>query len=257
MVRSTEMDRSSEIGVLLIHGFASSPGIWREMRHVLRKSGFQVSAPCLAGHGKGVEDLAKAHWFDWVDSVRKAYQELRSTTSRVFVVGHSLGASLGLYFGASIIPPSGLVLMAPSVDFSFKNRFALGTVGRFVKTIPIKGFKANREGLQRTPDLGATAMPISAVRANLEFKGLVRAMLPAVSCPVLILVGKEDRLVPRGSAEYILSKISAMDQNRELVILPNSQHAIPLDLDREVAFELSVQFIKRTSGMMNMEAIRS
>src|SRR5436190_11697172 len=65
-------------GVLLTHGFTSSPAEVRPLGLFLAEQGYTVYAPRLAGHGTAPEDLQTTSWPEWVASARAGLAELRA-----------------------------------------------------------------------------------------------------------------------------------------------------------------------------------
>jgi carboxylesterase len=87
-------------GVLLIHGFASTPPELRRLGEVLAANGFRCHAPALPGHGTTPEDLERTTWEDWAACVAAEFDELASECDDVMVVGQSMGGTLALHLAA-------------------------------------------------------------------------------------------------------------------------------------------------------------
>jgi pimeloyl-ACP methyl ester carboxylesterase len=58
-----------------------------------------------------------------------------------------------------------------------------------------------------------------------------RPLLPTVSCPTLVMVGRQDRWSPLGQHE----EIAALIPNAELVLIENSGHMAPVEAPEEVS----------------------
>ncbi len=83
-------------GCLVIHGLTGTPGTVAVLHDALLAAGFRVAAPCLAGHGIDVQDLAASNWDQWYATVRVAFEALRRDVDRVYCAGTSLGALLAM-----------------------------------------------------------------------------------------------------------------------------------------------------------------
>ena len=83
-------------GVLLCHGFTSTPQSMRPWADYLVNAGLTVSLPRLPGHGTTWQELGRTRWEDWYGEVDRAYEELRGQASEVFVMGLSIGGCLAL-----------------------------------------------------------------------------------------------------------------------------------------------------------------
>jgi 3-oxoadipate enol-lactonase len=79
-----------------------------------------------------------------------------------------------------------------------------------------------------------------AVRAVTD-RGSIRGQLPAIRCPVLVLVGSEDTATPRVRSERIASVIP----QARLVSVPNAGHLSALEQPAQVAQHL-VEHLKRS-----------
>ena len=85
---------STEVGVLLLHGFTSTPAQFMELAEYLAGKGVSVYAPLIAGHGTKPEDLEKTTSKDWIESCEKALDELSEKVKKVFVLGNSFGGNI-------------------------------------------------------------------------------------------------------------------------------------------------------------------
>ena len=83
-------------GVLLVHGFTSTPASMTPWAEHLAGAGFRVSVPVLPGHGTVWQDLNRTGWQDWYAEVDRAFLELRGHGEPVFVAGLSMGGGLAL-----------------------------------------------------------------------------------------------------------------------------------------------------------------
>ena len=103
--------KKGSAGVLLIHGFTSTPYILQELGKSLAELGYTVYAPLIAGHGTHPDDLAATNWQDWCDSVEAAYLELSKECDQIYVIGVSLGSNLAAAL-ATKQKIAGLVMIA-------------------------------------------------------------------------------------------------------------------------------------------------
>ena len=102
--------------MLLCHGFTGSPQSLRPWAEYLAEAGLSVSLPRLPGHGTTWQEMARTRWEDWFAEVNRAFEELRSWSDEIFVMGLSMGGCLALRLAELHGPAvSGLVLVNPSV----------------------------------------------------------------------------------------------------------------------------------------------
>src|SRR5258708_1223220 len=77
------IDNKAAVGVLMLHGFNSTPGVFKELSAYMAEKGFNVYAPVIAGHGTTPSDLMKTNSEDWLTSAREAYVKLKSVSEKV------------------------------------------------------------------------------------------------------------------------------------------------------------------------------
>ena len=57
----------NEVGVLVCHGYSSTPQSMRPWAQHLADQGYTVRLPLLPGHGTTWQDLGRTRWTDWYD----------------------------------------------------------------------------------------------------------------------------------------------------------------------------------------------
>ena len=65
---------TSNVGVLVVHGFTGNPSSMRELAQEFADAGFNVEMPRLAGHGTEVSDLLDKRWSHWSAAAEAADQ---------------------------------------------------------------------------------------------------------------------------------------------------------------------------------------
>ncbi|MDP2741613.1 MAG: carboxylesterase, partial [bacterium] len=83
------INKNSKIGVLMLHGFTSTPRQFKELSLYLSEKGYNVLAPLIAGHGTSPKDLMENSPKEWTESAKKAYFKLKGISEKVFIVGNS------------------------------------------------------------------------------------------------------------------------------------------------------------------------
>ena len=101
---------SDDVGVLLCHGFTSTPQSMRDWGEHLAAEGISVRCPRLPGHGTAWRELNRTRWTDWYATVEREFGLLRSTCRSVFVFGQSMGGALALRLAQEHPEVTGLVL---------------------------------------------------------------------------------------------------------------------------------------------------
>lgn len=231
-------------GVLLCHGFTSTPASMRPWADYLAAAGLSVRLPLLPGHGTSHRDLATTAWTDWYDTAAAALTDLRSTCDHVFVFGLSMGGTLTLrlaqQFGGDV---AGIVLVNASVHTE-DPRAPFAKVLRYVMpTIPAIGNDIKKPGQDEFP---YTRVPVKAVLQLQQLWSAVRADIESVSQPTLMFVSAEDHIVEASNGVWLAERIPAVDKSS--IVLENSYHVATLDNDAPLIFDKSLEFVRRISG---------
>ncbi|MDI3257838.1 MAG: alpha/beta fold hydrolase [Kyrpidia sp.] len=222
------------VGIVLVHGFTGSPSELRPMGQWLAERGYTVTGPLLAGHGTSPRDMERTGWRDWLNSVREAAASLADRCERVVVAGLSMGGSLALYLGSGAAGPAAdavISMCAPIYLWDWRAH-----VARFVA--PFHRF--HRDGAAGYPEeirqylAGYDITPTRCVGELLALIRRIRALLPEILVPTLVLQARRDRTVRPRSAEYILSRLGSSD--KELRWYDQSGHILTVDRDRETVW---------------------
>ena len=245
--REIFIDNKSEIGVLLLHGFTSSPCRFEELAAFLSDEGFSVYAPLIAGHGTTAEDLMRTSPDDWTSSVIAAYWKLKQTTNRVVVVGASFGANLAFWLEQEISDNlAGIISLSAPVFLRFQNfiKFRYWTYGRF-KTYYRKPSWANwTDSIDRKDDIVYPIIPIKSLKDFLDFVNKDTILhLPNVKAPILIAQSVSDPLLRAQSAQYIFNTVGS--EAKELHWFKIRRHNLICHDTKEELFEKIYDFIKK------------
>lgn len=231
------------VGALLVHGFTSSPQNMRGLGEQLASRGLSVVGPRLPGHGTTWQDCNTRTPEEWTDTVETAFEHLSSETEEVFLVGLSFGGALCLDLAARYPDRvAGVVTLAGLVFTKDPRRFLAPLLARILTSLPGVGNDiADPEGREIVYD----RFPVKSGHRMLGYAGRVKASLPQVTAPILIMHGRQDHTVEPENASYIYEHVGSED--KELVWLERSYHVITLDYDRERVTDLTFDFIKRHS----------
>jgi carboxylesterase len=240
-----------ETGVLICHGFTGTPQSMRPWAQYLAGRGLTVSLPLLPGHGTRWQDMQATGWPDWYAEVDRELRALLDTCSQVFVCGLSMGGTLALRLaekhGAAV---SGLVLVNPSVKADGIPIKAVPVLRHVLPSAPGIASDIAREG---SSELGYSRVPLRALHSLTGFWPLVRAALPQVTQPLLLLHSKADHVVHPSNSALVLGKISSTDVTER--VLERSYHVATLDHDDERIFAESYAFIERLSAPTATEEV--
>jgi carboxylesterase len=231
----------------------------------LKRAGYLVRCPTLAGHCGTEADLAATCWHDWYRSAEAALLELSEQCERIVVAGLSTGAVLGLMLAARHPDKvAGLTLYSPTLWLNgrgvpwYANLFRLITSRRLASLFrfPVPaGFGIKDERLRTFITCALTVPGTSAVPfatpgvAVLERQRLVGAVLPDIAkikSPVLMLHPREDDYADLSNAAYLQK---ALGGPVDLVVLEDSYHLVTVDRQRNEVLERTLGFLDRIAEL--------
>jgi len=238
----------NKTGILLIHGFTGTPKEMRWMGEYLHAKGYTALGMRLTGHATRPENMIRSRWQDWLLSVEDGYNLLRTCTERIFVAGLSMGGVLSLTF-ASQFPVAGVVAM--STPYALPEDWRLKIVKPLSSVLPYipKGDGGPSQGWVGTEWKQHVAYPQHPVRSIGELNqlmGAMRAALPQVEVPALIINARQDDYIIRDSAEKIYAALGSAD--KQLIWIDGSGHVLTEEPPREIAFQAAADFIQRVSA---------
>lgn len=237
-------DGSDDVGVLLCHGFTGCPQSLRPWAEHLAAAGLTVRLPLLPGHGTRWQDANRTGWPDWYGAVDAAFRELSKRCTKVFVCGLSMGGTLALRLaeqhGSAL---SGLVLVNPSVTNLRRTAKLAPLLAPVMPSVAAIGSDIRKPGVV---ELAYPRTPVRAYVSLRELWALVRAELPKVAQPVLLLHSAEDHVVEPVNSKIVLDGISSTDVRE--IVLQDSYHVATLDNDAPRIFDESLSFVRRLSA---------
>lgn len=237
----------SDIGVLLCHGFPGAPGSMRDWADRLVDAGYTVRLPLLPGHGTRWPDANRTTFDDWLAEVTRAFQELRSSCRAVVICGLSMGGTLTLRL-AELYPDAvdGIVLVNPSVMTTrWDAKLLLPWLWRVVPAYPGIIGDIAKPGVVEP---GYKYIPTKAAYSLSKAWPVVRADLPKISAPVLLLHSTIDHIVEPENARIVRSEIGSTDVT--VIELTRSYHVATMDHDAELIFATSVEFIEKVTASL-------
>ncbi len=223
--------------IVLVHGWGLHGGVWRELAERLALS-FRVLLPDLPGHGRSpaangdftladvVAELqghmaAPAVWVGWSLGALVALTAARRFPQRVSQLV-LIGATPRFVQAPDwpcAMPPSTLAQFARDLEDDYR-----ATLVRFLNLQMGAGEAARAAVRQLRAMLMEHGEPEpAALRSGLQWlaNADLRADLPAITAPVLVLHGQYDRLTPPAAAEFLARQLPAA----RLELIPSAGHA--------------------------------
>jgi carboxylesterase len=242
---------NAHIGILLIHGFTSTPANFQKFGESFIEKGFSVSIPLLPGHGTVPEDLLSVAWQDWKHAVCDAYDTLATNCTHIFVIGLSLGGALALHLAKEKTSIRKIYLLVPAVYPIFIFKIFIKLLP-FLKWTGLKfwGHVAGDVKDPKSGELGYGRVPINAFKElSLLMQETVK-IIPQVKANTLILQSKVDHKLPANKAKEIYKNLGS--NSKEIVYLENTFHVIPVDLETQTVYKKILNDIENYMTLTTM-----
>lgn len=205
--------------ILFIHGMWGTPKVWENFAPAFEAAGYVCECLRLPFHDTLISEtpnpnIGTASLRDYVDFV---VARVSKTDTPPILVGHSMGGLIAQMVAAEVelagvialtpAPPAGVFALRPSTMRIFKN---ILLTPKFWKKPTCLGYKAARYGLLHTlSEADARAhykdMVWESGRATFEIafwtldkSKAARLNRDKIRCPVLLVSGGQDRIVPTG-----------------------------------------------------------
>jgi len=228
------------VGVVMSHGFTSTPASVRPWAQHLADAGLTVRLPLLPGHGATWHETNRSRWPQWYEAVREAYAEVAERCDVVFGAGLSMGACLVTRLAEEHPDKiAGLVLVNPAFGTRRFDAKLAPYIAWAVRSRPSIGGDIKR------PDVAERAQgrtPIVAFASVLKLWQSTVTDLPKLRAPVLMFRSRVDHVVDSLSGELLFA--GASNTTVREVILEHSYHVATLDNDAPQIFSGSLEFIR-------------
>ena len=204
--------------VVLIHGACSQPAHFDAWREAFRVAGYDCTAPALPGHAPSDRRTLRGSGFD--DYVAAMRQAVSDTARKPILVGHSMGALIARLLAAEGRARA-LVLVAPlpggRVPVTARSLAAFAMLAPFVLAglpfSPTRGAARQLALHHLPPDEQKAVADGFVAESGRVYRDLVlgraRVRRRDIRCSVLVIHGRDDRLVPVHVGEGIARKHGA------------------------------------------------
>ncbi|MCC8194452.1 MAG: alpha/beta fold hydrolase [Deltaproteobacteria bacterium] len=212
--------RISGTGCLLVHGYGGSTFEMEGIAAALERAGFASRMVALPGHGEGYANFGDYGFPHWLAHAEKEYRAMAEHYERVLLVGFSMGGTISLNL-ASRYPVAGIVTLSapvftlglwpwPMANLKLYGRIAVLEFRRLL------GLHKHHHGGETSRDIA----PWKGYRGPVHFRQLagmhkgcktLRALLPGVIAPILIIQDARDGLVYPDNAWAIARRVSSPD----------------------------------------------
>lgn len=249
------INKNSDVGILMIHGFTSTPDEFREMSVYFSEKGFTVYAPLITGHGTLPANLLKTTPKDWVESIKVAYLKLKEKSSKILIVGNSFGSNLGFWLIKEFNnEPIGIVTLDAPIFMKhhFLAMLRLNTYGLFKKYYRKSPRVYETDYIDGVDQITYPVIPIKSLREFLKFIKIETVPnLDKVTVPVFIAHSKTDPVIHPRSATYIFDHVGS--KNKKIYWFFSDYHGFTVDGRKTDIFQKVFDFVQEiTSSHLNV-----
>lgn len=231
--------------ILMIHGFAGGTYDLEELANFLRlNTKYDIYQFTLPGH---IGRIRHVKYQEWIDASENMVKKLIDNGySRIYLIGHSMGAVIATYLAGSYIEVKKLVLAAPAFHY-FKNEGDKVDIKESLKVIP-----------KLLKEYGTSEIMDRFIKTGLgpvkEFMSLVKELYNSpkdITCPTLVIQGKKDDVAPLTSSKYVYNNLSS--NLKRLEYFDEVNHDVFRKKRKEEIFKLVEDFLKnkKEGGIYN------
>lgn len=231
------LEADSDSAILLVHGFADSPVVFRNLAHWFTDHGITARAMRLPGFGVTLQQQAVITQQDWMDAVEREVASLSNQYANVWIAAHSLGCAITLHWLAETHQNiRGIFLLAPLVRVSDKRSILLPPhtwfrfgkrCFRYIHTLENLLPCDIRYPLPRNQlptDRFVHFAIYDALFSLVESFETAPITLPV---PTTVFLARYDRIVDNTAAHELFDRLPS--ENLRILTMENSGHVLPLD----------------------------
>ena len=231
--------------VLLIHGWTSTSYEVRRLGKYLNENGYTAFGPMLRGHGTIPRDLKNVRWTDWLEDIKKNYEDLKKNHTHVYIAGTSIGACLSVILAGKKTDIAGLVIMAMPYKLKYeKMTLAVAKLASFFKEYNKKYYPPTF-GISTTITriIAYQTYPISSAIETFKLVEVARKYVPRIKQPCFIIQSKSDHIVAKRSLENIYDSIESKIKEKKYI--KRAYHTFISDIKNESVFKEILNFINK------------
>ena len=202
--------------ILLIHGFAGGAYDYGNLPNDLEfVNNYKVFTYTLPGHDKAI--INKVTKDDWIKMSEMQIEKIiKHGYKEIYVIGHSMGGVLAAYLASKYKEVKKVVLAAAAFKHILSNYKTIDLIKKYQEII--KSYSLSVV-IDRINKLHPSCLK--------EFLNLVKekqSVLKDVKCPIMIIQGMDDELVPVSTAFMIFNNVNS--KVKRLVLCDNCNHHV-------------------------------
>lgn len=246
LYEKTYIIKNEKKRLFIIHGICEHSGRYESLAKKFNEQGISVITYDLRGHGKspGKRGYIK-NYYDHINDFKNIFEKYSNKNVKQYLLGHSLGGLIGHLYMVSDNPSiDGYVVSGAPTDY-LKSAKLMKIIGyKWFGCIRIKNnFGINALSKDKSVEVEYNNDPLVQknftvrLAGEMFIKGVrhLNKNLDNHTKPILILHGKEDKIVPFEHSERIYQNINHDD--KKLIIYENMYHEILNEVEKEKVFK--------------------
>lgn len=223
--------------ILIVHGFAGGTYDEEALANYLELNKFyDVYQFTLPGHEK---NLSKVKYSEWISASEKQIEWLiNKGYNKIYLLGHSMGGVIATYLASKYSEVKKLVLAAPAFQYLDVIKDNLNVTKSLKMTPKVIKTYGGDEIVARLLKLSPSAIK--------EFMTLIKKYYnypKEIECPILLIQGKNDNLVPLTSVKYVYDSVKSKE--KKLVYVNFLTHDIFRSNRNKEIYKLVEDFYKK------------
>ncbi|MDD6467607.1 MAG: alpha/beta hydrolase [Erysipelotrichaceae bacterium] len=203
-----EIENSQTI-VVFIHGILGTPHHFDELIPCVPKD-YSIYNMLLDGHGKTVDDFAKATMSQWKQQVHQLLLKLKERYDNIFVVAHSMGTLFAIQEAIDLPQVKRIFLLAVPLNIFVRPKM-------LVMLFRIMTHQIKEDDVQTLAAMQCNSITLDQCLwkylkwipnywALLKECHRTKRMMDQLSVPCFVFQSKQDELVAKSSVRYLQSE---------------------------------------------------
>ena len=226
-------DHNSEITLFFFGGYASAMTGTKatNLNNWTQKQKINLVRFDYSGHGESTGNFKDGTVTKWSSEAGEIFHRFK--TKKNILVGSSMGGWISLLvLRKNFNDINGFIGIASAPDF---------TVIEWLKLSADEQKEFIKKGSILFPDDDYGAYEVSYKFVNDGFNNLLLDKEINIRCPIRLLHGRLDKVVPVSTSERIIEKILSPDKN--LIIIEDGDHSLSREQDLNILFQQIEYFI--------------
>ena len=183
-----------------------------------------------SGHGESGGSFQDGTITKWLNEAEEVFHKLK--TKKNIIIGSSMGSWISLLLKKKNSDINGFVGIASAPDF---------TINQWLKLDANQQNEFIEKGSILFPDDDYGEYEVSYKFVNDGFNNVLLDKKIDISCPIRLLHGRLDKVVPFTVSEKIIEKV--LSEDKDLKIIEDGDHSLSRESDLNILFEQIKYFI--------------